>query len=267
MFSDYHIHSHFSGDSEADLDEIIQKAIKLNMDSICITDHQDFDFPGNANLFSVDLSNYIKAVEEAKERYKDRISIALGIETGLEPHLSEKLDSFVLDNPFDFVIGSSHLVNRQDPYYPEFWDNRSEETGYIEYFLSIIDNLKVCQNFDVYGHLDYIVRYSPNKSKYYSYDLYSNMIDEILKQIIAMGKGIEINTGGFKYGLGFANPHPDIVRRYKELGGEIVTIGSDAHKPEYIGYRFHKIHDLLSACGFRYYTVFQKRKPLFIPIE
>ena len=92
---------------------------------------------------------------------------------------------------------------------------------------------------------------------------FADEIDEILKKVIEMGKGIELNTGGFKYGLGFSNPHPDIIKRYRELGGEIITVGADAHKPEHIAYDFDKAEEILRECGFRYYTVFEGRKPIF----
>jgi len=92
---------------------------------------------------------------------------------------------------------------------------------------------------------------------------YAQEIDEILKKVIAMGKGIELNTAGWKYGLAFCHPHPEILCRYKELGGEIITVGSDAHKPEHVAYDFQKAADVLKACGFKYYTEFQDRKPIF----
>ena len=92
---------------------------------------------------------------------------------------------------------------------------------------------------------------------------YADYIDEILRYLIEHGKGLEVNTAGFKYGLGFAHPHPDILKRYKELGGEIITIGADGHKPEHIAYDFYKISAILKGCGFKNYTEFRKRKPIF----
>ena len=101
------------------------------------------------------------------------------------------------------------------------------------------------------------------RSKYYSYRKFSDVIDEILRILIQKGKGIELNTGGFKYGLGHPNPEEAVLKRYRELGGEIVTIGSDAHRPEHVAYTFGKVPEILKAAGFRYYTVFRERKPMF----
>ena len=168
--------------------------------------------------------------------------------------------------PFDFVIGSSHVMHGVDPYYPAYWENHTEEEGYQEYFESILENIAVFDGFDVYGHIDYVVRYGPNKNASYSYQKYADIIDEILKALIIKGKGIEINTGGFKYGLGHPNPAEDIIKRYHELGGEIITIGADAHQPEHVAFDFEKVPSILKEAGFTHYTVFKNRKPEFIPI-
>ena len=108
-----------------------------------------------------------------------------------------------------------------------------------------------------------MVRYGPNKNKYYSYEKFQDVIDEILKALIARGKGIEINTGGLKYGLGHPNPTEAILKRYHKLGGEIITIGSDAHAPEHVAYDFDKVPGILREAGFKYFTVFKKRQPEF----
>lgn len=263
MYPDLHIHSRFSSDSKADLDEIIIKAINLNMEYICITDHQDFDFPDEDLTFNIDPSSYYSTLSLLKEEYSSKINLLIGVETGLEAHLHEEISSFVNEVPFDFVIGSSHLVNRMDPYEKGFFKNHSDKEGFTRYFQSIIDNLNFNKDFDVYGHLDYIVRYSPNKNKNYSYQAFSDYIDEILRKLINMGKGIEINTGGYKYGLGTTNPSEDIIKRYKELGGEIITFASDAHTPEYIASNFDKAAHILINSGFKYYNIFIQREAIF----
>jgi len=265
MISDFHLHSCFSGDSEADLLQIIKKAVDLGMPYLCFTDHQDFDYGDDFN-FSLDIDHYYDTISILRDQYASKIKLCIGVETGLEPNLSNRLDHFINSKPFDFVIGSSHLVNRTDPFYPAYWENRNDLDAFDEYFLSIRDTVKVCNNFDVYGHLDYVVRYSPNKSKNYSFFNHKDLIDEILKTIINMGKGIELNTGGMSRGLDFPNPHPDIIKRYLELGGEIITVGSDAHIPEQIGFRFDIAKKLLEQIGFKYYTIYKNRKPKFIKL-
>ena len=97
----------------------------------------------------------------------------------------------------------------------------------------------------------------------YSYRKYADEIDEILKHLISYGKGLEMNMAGMKYGLGFPNPHPDVIRRYRELGGEIVTIGADAHRPEHVAFDYEQAGEILTGCGFSYYAEFKGRKPVF----
>ena len=115
--------------------------------------------------------------------------------------------------------------------------------------------------------MDYVVRYGPNQNKYYSYETYADYIDPILRYLIENGKCLEINTGGLKYGLGETNPSTDVLRRYRELGGELITVGSDAHVPEYLSYEFDRVSKILTELGFRYYTIFEQRKPVQIPLN
>ena len=266
MNSDFHLHSDFSGDSDTSLHEMIEEGIRLGLETMCFTDHQDWDYPSEDTSFTFDTDSYFSELARLKERYADKITILTGVEIGLQPHLSERLKHYVEKYPFDFIIGSSHVVHRMDPYYPEFFESRSEEEAYQEYFESIIENVRLFSDFDVYGHIDYVVRYGPNKGLYYSYEKYADVIDRILKLLIEKGCGIELNTAGFKYGLGYPNPHPDVIKRYHELGGEIITVGSDGHKPEHIAYDFHRVSSILKDAGFRYYTVFEKRIPSFIKL-
>lgn len=266
MLWDTHMHTLFSGDCQAALPDMILAAEKQGLDGICFTDHLDIDFPGEPETFLLDLPNYMAAVHAAQEQYRERISIRFGIELGLQPHLAKINADILSQYPFDFVIGSSHTVSRMDPYYPPYWEAHTEHECFLLYFESVLENIHAFDGFDVYGHIDYVVRYSPHKNKNYSYRKYADILDEILKLLISKGKGIEINTGGFRQGLGRPNPAEDVLARYRELGGEILTVGADAHKPDQVASCFHEIPRILKEAGFRYYTVFTDRKPEFIKL-
>ena len=164
------------------------------------------------------------------------------------------------------MIGSVHLIRRMDPYYGKLFEGRSDEEAYREAFVESLRCLEGVQDFDALGHLDYVVRYGKHQAEEYSYRKFADEIDEVLRKLISMGKGLEMNTGGLKYGLGFCNPHPDVVKRYRELGGEIVTIGADAHRPEHVAYEFKKAAEILKMCGFRYYAEYKERRAEFIKI-
>ena len=266
MFWDQHMHCNFSGDSDALPEDMIKAGIAHRLSGICFTDHLDYDYPEEPNIFLLDFDNYFKALSDLRKKYADKISVNIGIELGLQPQAAGKNLAVAEKYPFDFIIGSSHVVNHMDPYYPEFFAERNEDEAYMEYFESVLENINFCADFDVYGHIDYVVRYGPNKNAFYTYEKFKDIIDEILTQLITKGKGIEVNTGGFKYGLGHPNPTEDIIKRYRELGGEIITMGADAHVPEYVAYEFDKTAQIIKNCGFKYYTVFKNRKAEFIPL-
>ena len=266
MLWDTHMHCHFSGDSDTSPEDMIKTSIEKGLNGICFTDHLDYDYQEQPGMFDLDVDSYYKEIISLQDKYKSVLPINFGIEMGLQPHVVEKNNKITKKYPFDFVIGSSHVVHGIDPYYPNYYEGKTEDEAYLEYFESILENIATDADYDVYGHLDYVVRYGPHKNKYYSYEKYADIIDEILRQLVQHGKGIEINTAGFKYGLNHPNPTEEILHRYKELGGEIITIGADGHKPEHIAFDFDKVPDILKNAGFKYYTVFKERKPEFISL-
>lgn len=268
---DAHMHTSFSTDSDAAAEEMIERAIVKGLEAVCITDHLDLDFPFYEDLgehaFELDVKMYVQKIHVLRQKYTDKLHVRTGIELGLQPHLADIYRELTADYPFDFVIGSIHLVHGKDPYYRESFGEISDEELYRAAFETTLENVSAANCFDVLGHLDYVVRYGREQAKGYSYLKYADILDEILRMIIEKGIGLELNTAGFKYGLDFCNPHPDILRRYRELGGEIVTIGSDAHKPEHIAWEFTKAAGILESCGFRYYTEFESRKPDFRALD
>lgn len=263
--SDFHLHSNFSSDCDSSMEDMVEKAISLGIQKLCFTDHIDYDYPQTKDGydFMLDLDKYFEKLVQIKNKYQSKIKIYKGIECGLQAHIAQDLKKMVETYDFDFIIGSSHVIDGQDPYYPDYWLDKSQEEGVNKYFQSIIDNCKTFDGFHVYGHLDYIIRYTPVVHEEYPYERYADIIDEVLQTIIEHGKGIELNTSGYKYIFNHPHPRVEILKRYKEMGGEVITIGSDAHEPKYLAYGFNKAADLLKALGYKYYTIFEKGKPIF----
>ena len=260
IFADLHTHSSFSSDSGEPLSEMAKAASAKGLKTLCLTEHYDMDYPGGE--FILDTESYRKELLRVRETAD--VELLFGVELGLMDYLAPKLDEYSKAWDFDLIIGSSHLVDGQDPYYPEYFNSFGSRNGVLRYFESILANIKAADCFDVYGHLDYAVRYSPEKS--YDPREYGEIIDEILRLLIGKGKGIEINTAGIKSGMGYVHPHEFILRRYKESGGEIITIGSDAHDRTRVAADLDKAEAALAAAGFTHYTIFRKRKPYFIAI-
>lgn len=265
--SDCHMHTSFSTDSSTAPETMVEGAIEKGLRAVCMTDHLDLDYPfyedTGENAFIFDVEDYFQKLTELRKKYAGQIEVRIGIELGLQPHLGKFCREITEKYPFDFVIGSVHVVDKKDPYYRDSFPGLSDAELYRKAFQETQEILKNVDTFDVLGHIDYIVRYGKYQAKEYSYAAFAPYLDEILKRIIEMGKGIELNTAGLKYGLGFCHPHPDVLRRYRELGGELITVGADGHKPEHIAYEFAKAGEILRECGFRYYAEFIGRKPTF----
>ncbi|WP_343209972.1 histidinol-phosphatase HisJ family protein [Anaerolentibacter hominis] len=266
--ADFHVHSDFSSDSDTPMEAMIERAIALGMKKICFTDHMDYGFPACYKLpFVFDPDPYFRKLELVKAAYQDRIEVLQGVELGLKPDIIDKASALVRDYPFDFVIASSHLVDNTDPYYPEFWQNRTTEEAINRYFSTVAENIALFSDFDTYGHLDYVMRYCPAGLSGYTYEIYKEGIDSALKAIVHAGKCLEVNTAGYKFGFGAPNPSAAIIKKYFELGGKGITIGSDGHKPEHFAYAFPELENLLSSLGITEYYSFKHRKGIIMRLD
>ncbi len=267
IFADCHMHTSFSSDSETPMYQMIESGIEKGLKRMCFTDHLDVDFPISAvfpaGSFLIDKDAYEKEAFENIERYKNKIEVLHGIEVGLQPHLTEDRVLPFATNKFDFIIGSCHVVDHYDICDMPYYEGKTEKEALEQYFADQVRLAEMFHNYDVLGHWDYILRYAPNRDNNFSFSLYADYFDEVIKILLNKGKGIEINTGGLMKGLKEAHPCTDALKRYKELGGEIITVGSDAHTCQNIAGQFDKAAAFLEEAGFKYYTVFKKRKPVF----
>ena len=269
---DYHLHTLFSGDCETPLKDIIKSALSKGLKSICITDHNDLDLPGEPHMddgtpisFDLDIDAYIPEMQSLRESVlKDyNFDLRIGLEQGVMPSTCKKLADYSKVHPeLDFIIASTHIVDDMDPYYPEFWEDRDPMKCYMSYFETTLYNAENFSDYNVYGHLDYILRYGPCPKKKELVDIkpFMEIIEAILKAILDHGKGIEINTGSLYRGMDYSHPHTEVLKLYKELGGEILTFGSDAHDSIHIGHDFDAAADMARAMGFKYYCTFKNMK-------
>jgi histidinol-phosphatase (PHP family) len=243
---------------------VIEEAIKRGINIMAFTDHIDLDFDLESEepdwIFDRDL--YFETIDRYRSIYKNQIKLYRGVEIGVQPHLKERNLEVVEAHPYDFVIGSLHSVDGRDLYNKVLFKEYSLEEAVKRYYMQYYESIQNYNAFDVLGHLDLILRYEP-RCQGVNEKIYWEILEAMLKDAIGKGKGIELNAGGYRYGLNQSNPAIAILNLYKHLGGEIVTIGSDAHTPDYLGTHFKDNLELLESVGLKYYCTFKARKPIF----
>lgn len=256
---DYHMHSKVSFDGKSDAKDMAAAAKEMGLKSICFTDHIDYDPQNPEHNMAFDLGTYRDTYDHLEI---PGLEICHGVEFGMLPDSGAIMHRDVSSYPFDFVIGSIHFVDGLDPYLTPFWENRTLEDAELSYFEQILKCVKVHDDFDVMGHITYIskTRANPNKRPI-KMEWYQEVVDAFLKILADKGKGLEINTSG-KDRCGVFLPDEQYLRRFRELGGEIVTVGSDAHETKRVGQYTQE------ACGlardiFGYVCTFRDRKPVF----
>lgn len=263
---DFHIHSDYSLDCKYSMEKMAIKAIEKNLRSICFTDHVEFETTEKKLDIAFHTKDYFKKSKQVKYKYINKIEILTGVEIGIQPHLGNKYNHFINENPFDFVLMSLHTIDGKDMYTDKCIMNRDPKEAIIQYYEELYNCVSNFDNYDVLGHIDSVDRYFKSPSLIPEVKYYIDIVEEIFNILIPNGKGIELNTSGIRYGLNYYHPKIELLQLYKKLGGEIITIGSDAHSPEYVGFEFKQAEKLLKELGFKYIYIFKGRKKFPIQI-
>lgn len=269
MLADYHVHTEFSFDSNFDMEEVVKQAISMKLDEICFTDHVDygvcFDHDEKINDTSVrrnvDYPNYFKKIAYLQDKYNKQISIKKGLEFGVQTHTLNEYESLYNKYPMDFIILSNHQMNDIETCDPLFFKDKPQIESTRLYYQGILDVMKVYKHYSVLGHLDYIVRYDPSGTCEFKY--YEDLVKDILTLAIKENKGIEINMSYFRNKLNDTTPNKDILKMYHDLGGRIITIGTDSHKKEHLGKYLDIGKQVLKDLGYKEFATFDKMKPIF----
>ncbi len=273
MFADYHVHSAYSDDSDYPLEQVIRDAVAMGMDEICLTDHVDYGikvdwdeggeipYYGSRPRMNVDYPRYMAQLHELQQRYGDRIRIKIGLEFGMQTHTIPRYRALFARYPLDFVILSIHQVENQEFWTQEFQRGRTQQEYHERYYEELLAVMQEYKDYSVLGHLDSITRY--DKRGTLPFKRVRPIIEQILRCVIEDGKGIEVNTSSHRYGLSDTTPSVEILKLYRELGGTILTIGSDSHAPAYLGTHITETRALLRELGFRQFCTFDRMQPVF----
>lgn len=276
ILADLHTHSQYSTDAPHDGTSapalMAKAAYERGLKTICITDHMDLCFPGEPQSFVFDVSDYFRTLQALRDEWQGRLEILIGVELGLrnEPDRHEGIrkayDDLVASYPFDFVLGSTHIVRYEDPYERSYWKKYGAIDGLLAYFEAELFNMETYSCFHSCAHLDYALRYVPANRRI-APRRYDALVEATLETLVRRDIALEINVKSLARGLAEPNPSLKYIRRYRELGGRMITFGSDAHRPGYIGDGLARGEEFARAAGFTEYTIFRGGKPEFVPFD
>ena len=273
MRADYHVHTEFSDDSVYPMEEVVKDAIRMGLDEICFTDHVDYGvkedwdskvpmkYRNGEPVANVDYPRYAEEICRMRRQYGDRITIRMGMEFGMQMHTIPRFQALYDRYPFDFILLSVHQVEDRELWTQSFQSGRTQKEYNERYYKELLDLTEHYQNYSVLGHLDLIVRYDENGV--YPFEKLRPLVAQLLRTVIENGKGIEVNTSWRRYGLTDHTPSKAILELYRDLGGRILTLGSDSHKPEHLGAYMTETRELLKTMGFREFCTYENMQPVF----
>ena len=258
MLANYHMHTSFSPDSSYVMEDCVRDAICCGLDEICFTEHLDY---GTETSYCCDIQSYRKELLRCQDKYMNQITIKFGIEFGAQAHHKEYFNGIYNKYPFDFALLSFHQIEDKELWNCDFQNGKTQYEYNKLYYDEMFRTVCAFDGFSVLAHMDLMRRYDPCGE--YPFEASKDQIAEILRYLIEHGKGIELNTSSFKYHLNDLMPSRGILNLYKDLGGEIITVGTDSHRQAYISDHLKESYDILKSLGYRYYATFDRMKPIF----
>ena len=261
---DYHIHTKSSADSTAEPADMVRAAKAAGLSGICITNHADINpfLPPDHFPFDIDeVESDLDAAVAEGERIG--MPVARGIEIGVMRETVGEYKKFMRGRRYDFIICSQHFIHGEDPYDGNYYDGKTRREAYEEYLRESIATVRAYQDYSVVGHIGYVAKYGPGEPPYIL-DMaeYKDYLDELLRAVIDAGRGIEANTSAIAR-TGEPMAAYSVIKRYIELGGEIVTTGSDSHEPSRVGENIRAVTERLAALGVKYICTFKDMEPHF----
>jgi len=261
---DYHTHTNFSCDGKATMAEMCRAAVERGVPEIGFTEHYDLH-PLESCRDWFRLDEWAAELERCRADLNGRLTLRAGIEIG-EPHIFQAEAQVMLARyPFDYVLGSLHWVGNETIFDLNYFQNRPADEAY-RLFFEELERMTRAGGFDILSHFDVPVR--TGFMVYGGYDPreHEDHIRPVLRNCVEHGIALDINTAALRRKANILTPNVDILRWYVEMGGERVTLGSDAHRPEHLGLHLDAALDAARAAGLKYVTQFEGRRARLTPI-
>lgn len=264
LFADYHIHTEESFDGSHKAAEMLEAAVSAGLGAVALTDHCDLGSPEFYDSFDIDVGRQRRKFDAVAPHFEGRLDVRFGIELGQPNQQPAKADQILRENTFDFVLGSLHNLSGEKDFY--FLDYHRLDVSKLltRYFDELIEMVEC--DFDVLGHLTYPWRYLSEAGLEQTWHDFEEQIRLIYQRLIELGRGIEINTSGLRRSMGVTMPDLPLVRLFRELGGEIITVGSDAHEPAHVGAGIRQGIAIAREAGFTSIALYRGRRPQFVSI-
>ena len=270
MLADYHVHTGFSDDSTYPLRQVALDAVRLNLDELCFTEHVDYGvkpewnqpdgarFEDGRPVTNCPYVPYLDELDRVREDLRGKVALRAGLELGVQTSTIGENHALVrtLGERLDFVICSIHQVDNLEFWNGDFQRGRTQEEIHRAYYEELLGVAERFRDYTVLGHLDLIRRYDPFGD--YPFENVRDVVAEILRRVIENGKGIEVNTSGIRYGLDDFQPSRQVLELYRDLGGTVVTVGSDSHRPEHLGSYLRLAYRELAELGFEGVWTFER---------
>lgn len=259
---DIHVHSRFSFDSEENPENYIRTAQELCVPVLGFSEHYDYDaFLDGADIGLTDINAYLNYINKVKSAVNTP-EILCGIEFGYSEKATPEYKKTAEKYPFDYIINSVHtLPDRGDCYFDEFFKGKTIRELYYDYFNAVLQSVKADYDYQIIGHIGYVSRYRTGEGTKILYKDYSDILDEILKEIIKRDKCLEINSSRGSSGSRFL-PDFDVIERYVKLGGSKLSFGSDAHRTENYLKNSAELRNFLKSIGVETLYYYKKRQPI-----
>ncbi|MGX6978377.1 histidinol-phosphatase HisJ family protein [Vagococcus elongatus] len=273
VYADYHVHSDYSDDSWYLMEDVVRDALEMGLEELCFTDHVDYGVKPdwkpedvflvgkNQEVKNVHYERYFSELRALTQKYSNQISIKTGLEFGMQIHTIPQFEKLYESYVFDFILLSVHQIDDKEFWTGEFQQGHSHQESCDRYYDEMYQLVTTYKDYSVLAHMDLVRRYLDKEVDTVNYS--REKIEEILKIVIQDNKGIELNTSSFRYGIPGLTPSLEILKLYRELGGTILTIGSDSHEPEHLGYHIKEARKMLKDIGYTYFCTYDLMEPNF----